>query len=74
MLSMFGGPAPIDLEKHPTKGSNGVFSLFLAEARVPPGKNNSIMIEGMRARVEITGRSTTPARKLWRWILSLWSV
>lgn len=71
MLSIFGGPAPIDLASRDSAAARR-FPVFLAEARVPLG-DASFTIEGMRARVEITGRATTPAQKIWRWLVSLWS-
>ena len=73
MLSIYGGPAPIDLERRRVSGGKGSFSLFIAEAPVPP-LSGDFMIEGMRARVEITGRAATPAKKIWRWLVTLWSV
>lgn len=70
MFSLFGGPAPLDLERLSRHGGSLGYSLFIAEAQLPfvaAGK-----IEGMRAEVVITGRPATPARKIWRWLVSLW--
>jgi putative peptide zinc metalloprotease protein len=74
MLSIYGGPAPVDLELRRHQGNRGenVFSLFLAEANLPADSTDFI-IEGMRARIEITGRPATPAKKIWRWMLALWN-
>ncbi len=74
MLSLFGGPAPIDLERRNAQNAQHVFSLFIAEAPVPDEAVHEALVEGMRARVEIVGRPTTPAKKFWRWVVSLWSV
>lgn len=73
MLSVFGGPAPINVGRRPP-GSQGAdaFPLFLAEANLPEA-GNRFLLEGMRAKVEITGRSATPAQKIWRWLLTLWN-
>lgn len=70
MFSIFGGPAPLDY--NPKANHNGTFgySLFIAEAELPADAIGKI--EGMRAAVEIIGRPATPARKIWRWLVSLW--
>ncbi|MBI4659567.1 MAG: efflux RND transporter periplasmic adaptor subunit [Verrucomicrobia bacterium] len=70
MFSMFGGPAPLDVAQRSGHIGTGGFALFIAEAQLPDvvaGK-----IEGMRAEVAITGRPATPAKKIWRWLVSLW--
>lgn len=68
MFSVFGGPAPIDLEhRHGQVG----FSLFIAEAQLRGEELGKV--EGMRAEVEIVGRPTTPAKRAWRWMVTLWN-
>lgn len=72
MFSTFGGPAPIDMERRRTGGGSSNYSLYIAEAAVPVNPKD-FKVEGMRARVTITGRPATPAKKIWRWLVSLWS-
>ena len=70
MFSIFGGPAPFDLQRISDHGGITGFPLFIAEAQLPVVSAGKI--EGMRAEVEITGRPATPARRIWRWLVTLW--
>jgi putative peptide zinc metalloprotease protein len=71
MFSIFGGPAPVDLQRVSGHAGRSAFPLFIAEAHLPAVSVGKI--EGMRARVEITGQPATPAKRIWRWMVSLWS-
>jgi putative peptide zinc metalloprotease protein len=68
MLTYYGGPVPSqlfdrrarELAEHP---------IFFASAVMPKPAHEAV--EGLRVRVTIEGHSTTLARKMWRWFVSL---
>lgn len=72
MLTMFGGPAPVEQNENRRAGQPPSFSLFLAEAplaQLPIGMRAQ---EGMRIRATIQGKPTTIGSKVWREIVSFW--
>ncbi|MEO5959869.1 MAG: efflux RND transporter periplasmic adaptor subunit [Opitutaceae bacterium] len=69
MLSIFGGPAPLEMTSANERMSPA-FGLYLAEAEVlqPPPDT----MEGSRVKVTITGRKATYGQRAWRWMVGLW--
>jgi len=70
MLSMFGGPAPIEQEAN--SNNSPKFSLFLAEAPLEQTPSDLRIQEGMRVRVTIHGKPAPIGSKVWREIVSFW--
>ena len=69
MLAVFGGPAP--QESGPATADSG-FPLFFAETTLER-PSDLVVVEGMRIRATITGKSTTLPKKWWRALSYFWS-
>lgn len=69
MLSMFGGPAPFEMQSM-SEAHAPTFGLFIAEADLPEAPRGSI--EGLRVKVVIDGRPATIGQRVWRWAVGLW--
>lgn len=69
MLSYFGGPAPSQVLQ---PQANFHFPLFLASA--PLASPDHLAVEGLRVQVSITGRPTTVAERLGRWLYSIFKI
>lgn len=69
MFALFGGPAPQEANSGFEEGG---FPLFFAEATMERPAD-SLVVEGMRVRTTIEGKTTTLPRKWWRAISYFWS-
>ena len=69
MLSFFGGPAPSQVLQ---PQADFHFPLFLATALLE--SPDHLAVEGLRVRVDITGRATTVAQRVRRWVYAFFNV
>lgn len=75
LLTIFGGPVPPGPNplNNPRSGSSdptNQFAVYLSD--VPLDHAPSYLRDGMRAQVEIEGKSTTMGHRLWRGFWNLW--